>query len=82
MLGLAVAQLQAARENQQQKAGGQNGLVQQALLMAQLRDVEARLDGVGVVRSPYDGTIKKIKWLGQTEQALLVEAIIAVKSSD
>jgi hypothetical protein len=81
-LGLAVAQLQAARENMQQKAVGRDTSGQQAVLMAQLKDVEARLDGVGVVRSPYDGTIKKIKWLGQTEQALLVEAIIAVKSSD
>jgi multidrug efflux pump subunit AcrA (membrane-fusion protein) len=81
-LGLAVAQLQAARENKQQKAVGQDASVQQALLMAQLKDVETRLDGMGVVRSPYDGTIKKIKWLGQTEQTLLVEAIIAVKSSD
>jgi hypothetical protein len=81
-LGLAVAQLQAAREKNLVHVGGQDNSVQQALLMSQLRDVEARLDGMGVVRSPYDGTIKKIKWLGQTEQALLVEAIIAVKSSD
>jgi hypothetical protein len=81
-LGLAVAQLQAARENNLVHVGGQDNSVQQALLMAQLKDVEVRLDGVGVVRSPYDGTVKKIKWLGQTEQALLVEAIIAVKSSD
>ncbi|NCJ08229.1 hypothetical protein GS597_17290 [Synechococcales cyanobacterium C] len=54
----------------------QDASVQQILLMSQLRDVEARLDGVGVVRSPYDGTIKKIKWLSQTDQDLLTEVTI------
>jgi hypothetical protein len=75
-LGLAVAQLQAARENKQQKSVGQETSIQQALLMAQLRDIEARLDGVGVVRSPYAGTIKKIKWLGQVNQELIVEVTL------
>jgi hypothetical protein len=51
-LGLAVAQLQAARENKPPKAVDHNNSGQQVLLMVQLRDVEARLDGVGVVRSP------------------------------
>jgi hypothetical protein len=50
-LGLAVAQLQAARENKQQKVAGQDTSVQQALLVSQLRDVEMKLDGVGVVRT-------------------------------
>jgi hypothetical protein len=77
-LGLAVAQLQAARENQRQKAGGQDALVQQALLMTQWTDVEVRLDGVGVVRSPYGGTIKKVKWLGQTDQELQAELTLAI----
>jgi hypothetical protein len=77
-LGLAVAQLQAARENQQQKAVGQDASVQQTLLMSQLRDVEARLDGVGVVRSPYPGTVRKIKWLGQVNQELIVEVTLTV----
>jgi hypothetical protein len=77
-LWLAVAQLQAARENMQQKAVGRDTSGQQALLMAQLRDVEAKLDEVGVVRSPYSGTIKKIKWMGQTDWKLLVEVTLSV----
>lgn len=81
-LGLAVAQLQAARENKWQKSVDQNTSGQKALLISQLRDVEAKLDEMGVVRSPYSGTIKKIKWLGQTDQVLLVVATIAVESSD
>jgi hypothetical protein len=78
-LGLAVAQLQAARENKQRKAVGQETSVQQALLVSQLRDVEARLDGVGVVRSPYDGTIKKVKWLSQVNQELIVEVTLTAQ---
>ncbi|WP_404790167.1 hypothetical protein [Altericista sp. CCNU0014] len=81
-LGLAVAQLQAARENKPQKAVGQDTLGQQSLLMAQLRDVEARLETVGVVRSPYNGTIKKIKWMNQVNQELTVEITLAVHALD
>jgi predicted alpha/beta hydrolase len=81
-LGLAVAQLQAARENKPQKAVGQDTSGQQALLVSQLRDVEARLAGVGVVRSPYDGTVKKIKWMNQVNQELTVEITLMVHALD
>jgi hypothetical protein len=79
-MDLAVAQLQAARENKPQKAGGQDTSVQQALLVFQLKEIDARLDGVGVVRSPYDGNVKKIKWIGQTNRELLVELTLASQS--
>jgi hypothetical protein len=79
-LGLAVAQLQAARENKQEKAGGQDTSLQQVLLMSQLKDVEARLAGVGVVRSPYNGNIKKIKWAGQADRELEIELTLQVQS--
>jgi predicted alpha/beta hydrolase len=81
-LGLAVAQLHAARENKPPKAVGHDNSGQRALLIAQLRDVEARLDAVGVVRtlgaqlSPYDGTVKKIRWLNQVNQELIVEVLL------
>jgi hypothetical protein len=78
-LGLAVAQLQAAREKH---SASQNMSVQQVLLMSQLRDIEARLDGVGVVRSPYDGTVKKIKWMNQVNQELTVEITLIVHALD
>jgi uncharacterized membrane protein len=69
-LDLAMAQLQVVREK---KPASQDMSLQQVLLMSQLKDVEARIDGVGVVRSPYTGTIKKIKWLEQTNQGLHLE---------
>jgi hypothetical protein len=78
-LGLAVAQLQAARENKLPKPVGHDNSGQQALLVSQLRDVEARLDGVGVVRSPYSGMIKKIKWVGQVNQELIVEVTLTAQ---
>jgi len=78
-LGLAVAQLQAAKENKPPKAVGHDNSGQQALLVSQLRDVEARLAGVGVVRSPYNGTVKKIKWSGQINQELTVEVTLMIQ---
>jgi predicted alpha/beta hydrolase len=78
-LGLAVAQLQAARENKPPKAVGHDNSGQQALLVSQLKDIEARLDGVGVVRSPYNSTVKKIKWSGQINQELTVEVTLMIQ---
>jgi uncharacterized membrane protein len=75
-LGLAVAQLQAAKEK---NPASQDKSVQQTLLMSQLKDVEVKLDGVGVARSPYDGTVKKIKWINQTNQELTVEVALMVQ---
>jgi biotin carboxyl carrier protein len=77
-LGLAVAQLQAASEK---NPASHDTSLQQVLLISQLRDLEARLDGVGVVRSPYPGTIRKIKWIAQADQELTVELVITIASS-
>jgi hypothetical protein len=72
-LDLAVAQLQVVREKQ---LVDQDTSVQRVVLLSQLRDVRAKLDQVGVVRSPYAGIIKKIKWLSQKDQDLLTEVTI------
>lgn len=75
-LDLAVAQLQAVREK---SPVSQDTPLQQMLLMSQLKDIEEKLDGVGVVRSPYDGTIKKIKWVEQADRDLQVEVVLIVQ---
>jgi multidrug resistance efflux pump len=75
-LDLAVAQLEAAREK---KPANQDKSVQQTLLMSQLKDVEVRLAGMGVVRSPYDGIVKKIKWVEQVDRELQVDLILIVR---
>ena len=72
-LTIAVAKLQEA---QQQKAGQPDVSAKWAELLGKIREIEKQLDALGVVRSPYAGIIKKIKWLGQTEQDLLTEVTI------
>jgi hypothetical protein len=75
-LDLAMAELQAVREK---IPDSQDTSLQQVLLMSQLNNVEARVDGVGVVRSPYDGSVKKIKWIEQADRELQVELILTVR---
>jgi hypothetical protein len=62
-LDLTVAQLQVAREKKSVGTDVQANSLQQVLLMSQLKEVETKLDDVVVVRSPYNGFVKKIKWL-------------------
>ena len=76
-LDLAMARLQAAKEK---TPASRDTSLQQELLMSQLKDVEARLDGVGVVRSPYAGTVKKIKWVGQADRELQIELTLEVQA--
>jgi hypothetical protein len=80
-LDLTVAQLQVFREKKPVGTGGQDAL-QQVLLMFQLREIEAKLNAVGVVRSPYDGTVKKVKWSGQVNQELTVEVTLTIQSGE
>jgi hypothetical protein len=80
-LDLTVAQLRVSREKKLVGIGGQANSLQEVLLMSQLKEIEAKLDAVGVVRSPYDGTVKKIKWLGQINQELMVELTILLALS-
>jgi hypothetical protein len=53
-------------------------LIQQAQILTQLNDIKAKLATQGVVRSGYDGVVKKLKWLGQADQELQVELSVAV----
>jgi hypothetical protein len=71
-----VAQLQAVREKKLVSTSGQDNSLQQVVLMSQIREIEGKLNEVGVVRSPYDGTVKKIKWLCQINRELMVELTI------
>lgn len=77
-LDLTVAQLQATREKKSVGISGQGSSLQQVFLMSQLREIEGKLNEVGVVRSHYDGTVRKIKWLGQINRELMVELTISL----
>lgn len=47
--------------------------------LGKIREIEKQLDTLGVVRSPYRGHIKSMKWLGQTDQDLQVELSVIVE---
>jgi len=84
-LNLAIAQLQAAKEKHREelykKQPHKDTSLEQAQINTQLSSVETELARLGVVRSPYGGTIKKIKWVGQTDQELVAELTITVGSN-
>jgi endonuclease YncB( thermonuclease family) len=87
-LNLAIAQLQAAKEKHREELyklykeqPQKDTSVEQAQITTQLKSFESELVRLGVVRSPYEGTIKKIKWVGQTDQELVAELTITVGSN-
>ncbi|MGF1601774.1 MAG: hypothetical protein ACFCU8_07090 [Thermosynechococcaceae cyanobacterium] len=72
-LAFAVANLQKA---QQQRAEQQDLSTQQAELWARIRAIDKKLATLGIVRSPYPGIIKSIKWLAQKDQELQLELVL------
>jgi endonuclease YncB( thermonuclease family) len=88
-LELATAQLQTSIESHRSKTNTptniqtqQDNSLEQAQILTQLSSIESELTRLGVVRSPYAGTVKKIKWVGQSDQQLLAELTIAVAEKD
>lgn len=81
-LNLVIAGLQSAKEKHRdeinKEAQQQDTSLEQAQLLAQLNSVESELERFGVVKSPYTGSIKKIKWVGQNDSELVAELTIAV----
>lgn len=81
-LNLAIAGLQSAKEKHREEvskvAQQQDTSLEQAQLLTQLNAIESELERSGVVKSPYTGSIKKIKWVGQTDAELVAELTIAV----
>lgn len=81
-LNLAIAGLQSAKEKHREEinkeAQQQDTSLEQAQLLAQLNSVESELERFGLVKSPYTGSIKKIKWVGQTDSELVAELTIAI----
>jgi endonuclease YncB( thermonuclease family) len=72
-LSIAQADLKEAQEN---KESPPDRYAEQA----RLDEIKAEL-AQATVRSPYAGQIKWVKWLGQTDQQLQVEVVLAVDQS-
>jgi multidrug efflux pump subunit AcrA (membrane-fusion protein) len=68
-------QLQRVEEQQRDRE------LQIAQLEAQLQDIHQQLAELSTVRSPYRGTIRRVKWLGQSDTRLTVEITLAIGSS-
>lgn len=64
-------QLQQAEQQRREKA------FQEAQLQAQIEAIQAKLSDLSTVRSPYAGTIRRVKWLGQNDNRLTVEITLA-----
>ncbi len=68
-------QLIAAEEQKREQA------FQIATVNAKISEIDEKIASLSVVTSPYTGTIKKIKWLGQSDRALNVELTLALNPS-
>ena len=71
-LAIAVAKLQ----KMQQQAVKRISAPEQAERLRKLQAVEEQLQTSGITRAPYNGSIKSIRWLEQTNQQLQVELTV------
>jgi hypothetical protein len=62
-------------EYQQQLAGRE---FQEAQLKGKLNEVENAIANLSMVKSPYDGTVRRIKWLGQSPDGSLTAEITLI----
>jgi hypothetical protein len=77
-LVIAQAKLAAAREKYKLQ---QDTSTKQGDVELKVAEIEAKLATLGV-RSPYDGTIKKVKWSDQVNQELTVEVTLTIQSGE
>ncbi len=52
----------------------------QAQIEAQIQEIDYQISRLSTVTAPYEGTIKKIKWTGQSDNTLTVELTLSVNS--
>lgn len=75
---LQIQQQELERQNQlqQQQAEERNRSYQLAELEARMQQLDAQIISLASVRSPFNGTIQRIKWQGQNDQNLVVELVL------
>jgi hypothetical protein len=49
-----------------------------AQIQAQIQEIDYQIEQLSTVKAPYEGTIKKVKWTGQSDHNLTVELTLAV----
>lgn len=70
-LELSKRDISIQQQEQQQRQRDRD--FQIAQVTAQLQNIETQLAALSIVRSPYNGKIQRVKWLGQDNQNLTVE---------
>lgn len=75
-LKIAIAKLQEAR---QQEARQSNISAKRVEYLEKIQEIEKQLGTLGVVRSPYGGVVKAIKWLRQVDHEIQVELTLNIK---
>ncbi len=90
-LEAAVARLDAAKSADQQRryqhslemsryqTNLQRQQYQLASLVNQLQEVEAKLEEIVAVRSPYSGRVRRVKILGQNDRLITAEVTLDIR---
>ncbi|MBD2425440.1 hypothetical protein [Phormidium sp. FACHB-1136] len=69
------------QQRQQAEQQRREKTFQEAQLQAQIETINTKLSDLSTVRSPYAGTIRRVKWLGQSDNRLTVEITLAIGGS-
>jgi hypothetical protein len=72
------SQLEHQRQMQEWEKQERDRSFQVAQLQEKLAVVDAQLQQISMVRSPYGGKVRRIKWTGQSNQDLTVELTLAI----
>jgi dTDP-4-amino-4,6-dideoxygalactose transaminase len=78
---LELAKLKTQQE--EQRLAQQQQIRERSFKLAQLQtqrvNLENQLAQLSAVRSPYDGTVKKVKWIEQNDSTIRVELVLDVR---
>jgi hypothetical protein len=75
-ISIQQAELQRQEEVQHQQAELRDRAYDVAQLETQIQNLETQLFTLSAVRSPYAGTIQRVKFEGQNDQNLIVELVL------
>lgn len=75
-IAIQQAQLQRAEQFQRQQEQERERSFQLAQLAQQMQQLDTQLAALSTVRSPYSGTIQRIRWEGQNDQNLVVQLVL------
>ena len=75
------ARLEYQRQVQEYEKQLRDRAFQTSEATAKLQILESQIAALSIIRSPYSGTIKKIKWLSQNDKNLSVELVLMANRS-